>query len=515
MTSIASMSLPQQYLPHPSSSPTLRYRIENVMDAVLLVEASRLGIVTRMKTRLSDSYQRGIEPGTAFIYDEEESRIKRWTDGMSWSAGRVSGAFLLYKEQAQNGIRLEMSFFKKTLLVESSSGQKYHLVYYGVDPASFPQIKDLPRPIEVFNFRIRRNTYPKLEIAHQLQPQYPEFFVDPIEDFKPRLNPSAYPQTEAPMSASHFEPHNYEPLNVISQQRTNGNTAEISSSIGVIRPYPYPSPDVYHVQMPYPDLPNEFAFRKVQNQHIREHSSYHQGVHPSYQVPESFSVKDFTDVSTLAFQDHNTHERYNNHFAYSQSSVSLPLDHHQQHFHHSYRQFSPIPSHPPSRTSPVPTTEYNLHTNENLSSIGHYHSENSPESSEIYSSRQKAASSPLRSSTTTTEQSSKLSHFADIVTEIAGYEKSKTRQPPEIPSNAIASSVDLLVAVDSSVKGYGDRENYNTQRTQVGKRKLDYHQYNAFKESNRFTYENHEGDKNVVDGETKKRKTSIGFLLNG
>lgn len=485
------------------------------MDAVLLVEASRLGIVTRMKTRLSDSYQRGIEPGTAFIYDEEESRIKRWTDGMSWSAGRVSGAFLLYKEQAQNGIRLEMSFFKKTLLVESSSGQKYHLVYYGVDPASFPQIKDLPRPIEVFNFRIRRNTYPKLEIAHQLQPQYPEFFVDPIEDFKPRLNPSTYPQTDAPMPASHFEPQHCEPPNIINQQRTNKNTAEIPSSFGVVPPYPYPSPDVYHVQMPYPDLPNEFAFRNVQNQHILEHSSRHQGVHPSYQVPESFSVQDFADVSTSTFQDYNTHERYNNHFAYSQSSASLPLDHHQQHFHHSYRQFSPIASHPPSRTSPVPTTEYKLHTNENLPSIGHYHSENSPESSEIYSSRQKAASSPLRTSTTTTEQTSKLSHFADIVTEIAGYEKSKSQPPPEVPTTAIASSVDLLVAVDSSLKGYGDRHHYYSERPQVGKRNLDDYQYQAFEKSNRFSHEKHEEDKNTVNRETKKRKTSIGFLLNG
>ncbi|KAG0310317.1 hypothetical protein BGZ97_012653 [Linnemannia gamsii] len=39
-----------------------------------------------------------ISPGSVFVFDEEESRICRWTDGKIWSPSRISGNFLVYRE---------------------------------------------------------------------------------------------------------------------------------------------------------------------------------------------------------------------------------------------------------------------------------------------------------------------------------------------------------------------------------------------------------------------------------
>ncbi|KAF8940490.1 hypothetical protein BGZ58_006162 [Dissophora ornata] len=39
-----------------------------------------------------------ISPGSVFVFDEEESGICRWTDGRIWSPSRICGNFLVYRE---------------------------------------------------------------------------------------------------------------------------------------------------------------------------------------------------------------------------------------------------------------------------------------------------------------------------------------------------------------------------------------------------------------------------------
>ncbi|KAI9141745.1 Gti1/Pac2 family-domain-containing protein [Paraphysoderma sedebokerense] len=246
----------QQYLPPQSSSPSLRFRVENVMDALMLVEASRLGLVARMKTRLSDSYQRGIEPGTAFIYDEEESRIKRWTDGMSWSAGRVSGAFLVYKEQPSKQSPKNRFFFKKTLLIDSHNGRKYHLVYYGMDGQSYPKLNDLPRPLEVFRFKIRKSSYPKLEIAHQLHNQYPDFFSDPNSEFKTRASNEESASFNPDSSIAYTQPQVSEPY-------------QMSNHHAFVSQYPSPKSSPPGVNPPPPLTPTAQSIPSASNEHFQ------------------------------------------------------------------------------------------------------------------------------------------------------------------------------------------------------------------------------------------------------
>ena len=67
-------------------------------DAIVLFEACRIGLLPRVQRRLSEKERQSIKPGSVFVWDEREAGMRRWTDGKSWSASRVSGSFLTYRE---------------------------------------------------------------------------------------------------------------------------------------------------------------------------------------------------------------------------------------------------------------------------------------------------------------------------------------------------------------------------------------------------------------------------------
>lgn len=72
--------------------------VRSQLDAILLFEACRLGLLPRIRRRLSERERLEISSGKIYIWDEQEAGMRRWTDGKSWSASRVSGAFLSYRE---------------------------------------------------------------------------------------------------------------------------------------------------------------------------------------------------------------------------------------------------------------------------------------------------------------------------------------------------------------------------------------------------------------------------------
>ncbi|KAJ3852354.1 Gti1/Pac2 family-domain-containing protein, partial [Lentinula lateritia] len=77
--------------------------IETTGDALLILEAARRGWIPRVTRRLVDSERKMITSGSVFVFDEEESGIKRWTDGFFWSPSRILGNFLLYRETDKRG----------------------------------------------------------------------------------------------------------------------------------------------------------------------------------------------------------------------------------------------------------------------------------------------------------------------------------------------------------------------------------------------------------------------------
>ncbi|KAI9658204.1 MAG: hypothetical protein M1829_006808 [Trizodia sp. TS-e1964] len=77
---------------------TYQGHVRTPADAIVLFEACRLGLLPRVQRRLSEKERQSIRSGSVFVWDEREAGMRRWTDGKSWSASRVSGSFLTYRE---------------------------------------------------------------------------------------------------------------------------------------------------------------------------------------------------------------------------------------------------------------------------------------------------------------------------------------------------------------------------------------------------------------------------------
>ena len=93
-------------------------------DAIILFEACRLGLLPRVQRRLSEKERQLIKSGSVFVWDEREAGMRRWTDGKSWSASRVNGSFLTYREmEGKRG---------------NQSGARTNPVQDGQDSASSP-----------------------------------------------------------------------------------------------------------------------------------------------------------------------------------------------------------------------------------------------------------------------------------------------------------------------------------------------------------------------------------------
>ncbi|CAG8586103.1 10436_t:CDS:2 [Diversispora eburnea] len=81
-----------------SIEPTFRGYIETTQDTLLIFEACRRMMLTRICRRLQEKERKIVSSGSVFVFDERESGIKRWTDGLVWSPSRILGNFLIYRE---------------------------------------------------------------------------------------------------------------------------------------------------------------------------------------------------------------------------------------------------------------------------------------------------------------------------------------------------------------------------------------------------------------------------------
>ncbi|GJJ05943.1 hypothetical protein Clacol_000130 [Clathrus columnatus] len=87
-----------------SASASFHGSVADQYDAALLVTAARLGFIPRFRRRLDLVEQRAlIHSGSVFLWNEEESYMKRWTDGYPWSPSRVQNKFLVYREMTKRG----------------------------------------------------------------------------------------------------------------------------------------------------------------------------------------------------------------------------------------------------------------------------------------------------------------------------------------------------------------------------------------------------------------------------
>ncbi|KAI9299066.1 hypothetical protein K502DRAFT_280755, partial [Neoconidiobolus thromboides FSU 785] len=73
--------------------------IEDSRDALIIIEATKLGIFKLTKDRLNHIERRFIKPGSCFVWKQDKFNLQRWTDGKSWSASKYSKGFFYYLEK--------------------------------------------------------------------------------------------------------------------------------------------------------------------------------------------------------------------------------------------------------------------------------------------------------------------------------------------------------------------------------------------------------------------------------
>ncbi|KPI44653.1 Global transcription regulator sge1 [Cyphellophora attinorum] len=79
--------------------PTFQGHVATTQDALILFEACLQGHLSHVPRRPHDRERNSlIRSGSVFIYEENASGIKRWTDGVTWSPSRILGNFLVYRE---------------------------------------------------------------------------------------------------------------------------------------------------------------------------------------------------------------------------------------------------------------------------------------------------------------------------------------------------------------------------------------------------------------------------------
>jgi hypothetical protein len=79
--------------------PTFTGYVASTKDALILFEACLIGHLNHIPRRPNERERNSlIHSGCVFIYVENASGIKRWTDGVTWSPSRILGNFLVYRE---------------------------------------------------------------------------------------------------------------------------------------------------------------------------------------------------------------------------------------------------------------------------------------------------------------------------------------------------------------------------------------------------------------------------------
>ncbi|KAF2858876.1 hypothetical protein K470DRAFT_200927, partial [Piedraia hortae CBS 480.64] len=204
-------------------------------DAILLFEACRIGLLPRVQRRLSEKERRAIRPGSVFVWDEQEAGMRRWTDGKSWSASRVSGSFLTYREMLgkrevqnmesdrQGGKEIDLAddgfhyksdgLIKQSFSITTSENQHLHLIsYVSRNPTHMSDLKQPSQDPRFRHIRPDRGRYPESTVQ---EPQtIPAVTRGPLMSSAPRpalhRSPSSTYHHSMPQYGPYFDhSHHY------------------------------------------------------------------------------------------------------------------------------------------------------------------------------------------------------------------------------------------------------------------------------------------------------------------
>ncbi|WEW60490.1 Gluconate transport-inducing protein [Emydomyces testavorans] len=180
---------------------TYHGHVRTPADAIILFEACRLGLLPRVQRRLSEKERQSIKSGSVFVWDEREAGMRRWTDGKSWSASRVSGSFLTYREmegkrgghssaraaktpesnrgsdedqgeggeEGPDGYRYKPDgLMKQSFSITTSTGQHLHLIsYYARSHPNAPGLNQPSTDPNLRHIRPQKGLYPESSVNDQ------------------------------------------------------------------------------------------------------------------------------------------------------------------------------------------------------------------------------------------------------------------------------------------------------------------------------------------------------------
>ncbi|PCH37770.1 hypothetical protein WOLCODRAFT_114140, partial [Wolfiporia cocos MD-104 SS10] len=104
-----------------------RLHLRDARDAHIVLEAVRQGLLKPAQRRLNDMERASfIASGSVFVWEEseEETGLKRWTDGRVWSQSRMREPYLFYDEKLSTDVN------------QDSDGQSPRSTYRFVDGPS-------------------------------------------------------------------------------------------------------------------------------------------------------------------------------------------------------------------------------------------------------------------------------------------------------------------------------------------------------------------------------------------
>lgn len=172
---------------------TYNGHVRTPADAIILFEACRIGLLPRVQRRLSEKERQSIKSGSVFVWDEREAGMRRWTDGKSWSASRVSGSFLTYREmegkrggstdvakppQATNdqdsdggpdGYRYKPDgLMKQSFSITTNNSQHLHLIsYYSRSSQQSQHLMQPTNDPQLRHIRPEKGMYPESTVHEQ------------------------------------------------------------------------------------------------------------------------------------------------------------------------------------------------------------------------------------------------------------------------------------------------------------------------------------------------------------
>ncbi|KAI0009662.1 Gti1/Pac2 family-domain-containing protein [Xylariaceae sp. FL0662B] len=215
--------------------------VRTPVDAIKLFEACRLGLLPRVQRRLSEKERQSIRSGSVFVWDEREAGMRRWTDGKSWSASRVSGSFLTYREmegkrgggfptarrsngRTPDGGRLSDEdpegepegyrykadgLMKQSFSITTSQGQHLHLIsYYSRPHSGAPELPQPSTDAQLRHIIPQKGMYPESSM-HETSP--PVLTRTPMQPYTSHNTAPEQPAYALPWSGGWVGPNQWPP----------------------------------------------------------------------------------------------------------------------------------------------------------------------------------------------------------------------------------------------------------------------------------------------------------------